>query len=57
MSMSLGQELSWIFGGISNRLWLFVFIPQLYKNYKTKNGPDMVFENWEPLVKTLPFPE
>lgn len=36
--MSLGQELSWIFGGISNGLWLFVFIPQLYKNYKTKNG-------------------
>jgi uncharacterized protein with PQ loop repeat len=38
MDMTLGQELSWIFGGISNGLWLFVFIPQLYKNYKSKNG-------------------
>lgn len=34
----LGQQLSWIFGIISNGLWLFVFIPQLYKNYKNKNG-------------------
>lgn len=38
MNMSLGQELSWIFSGIANGLWLFVFLPQLYKNYKSKNG-------------------
>lgn len=38
VNISLGQELSWIFGIISNLLWLFVFIPQLYTNYKNKNA-------------------
>jgi uncharacterized protein with PQ loop repeat len=33
---TVGQKLAWIFSTISNGLWLFVFIPQLYKNYKTK---------------------
>lgn len=32
-----GEELSYIFTIISTVLWLFVFIPQLYKNYKNKN--------------------
>jgi uncharacterized protein with PQ loop repeat len=33
-----GQFLSWIFSIISNILWLFVFIPQFYTNYKNKNA-------------------
>lgn len=35
---TLGQKLAWIFSTVSNGLWLFVFIPQLYQNYKTKNA-------------------
>lgn len=36
--MLLGQQLSYIFGIISNILFVFVFMPQLYKNYKKKNA-------------------
>lgn len=36
--MFIGQQLAWIFSIISNALWLFVFIPQLYKNYKNKDS-------------------
>lgn len=36
--MLLGQQLSYIFGIISNVLFMFVFMPQLYKNYKKKNA-------------------
>lgn len=36
--MLLGQQLSYIFGIISNILFVFVFMPQLYKNYKNKNA-------------------
>jgi uncharacterized protein with PQ loop repeat len=36
--MLLGQELSYIFAIISNVLFIFVFMPQLYKNYKNKNA-------------------
>ena len=36
--MFTGQQLAWIFSIISNGLWLIVFIPQLYKNYKNKNS-------------------
>lgn len=32
------QTLSLIFSFISNLLWLFVFIPQLYKNYENKKS-------------------
>jgi uncharacterized protein with PQ loop repeat len=35
---TLGQKLAWIFSTVSNGLWLFVFIPQLYQNYKNKNS-------------------
>ena len=35
---TVGQKLAWIFSTISNALWLFVFIPQLYKNYKTQKS-------------------
>lgn len=34
----IGQKLAWIFSTISNGLWLFVFIPQLYQNYKNNNS-------------------
>ena len=33
-----GQFFSWFFISLSNILWLFVFVPQLYKNYKTKKS-------------------
>jgi len=33
-----GQTLAWIFSTISNILFLFVFLPQLYQNYKNKNS-------------------
>jgi len=36
--MLVGQQLSYIFGIISNSLWMIVFIPQIYKNYKNKNA-------------------
>ena len=36
--MLIGQQLAWIFSIISNCLWLFVFIPQLYQNYKNKSS-------------------
>jgi uncharacterized protein with PQ loop repeat len=36
--MLLGQQLSYIFSIISNILFIFVFMPQLYKNYKNKNA-------------------
>lgn len=36
--MLLGQQLSYIFGIISNGLFMIVFIPQIYKNYKNKNA-------------------
>ena len=36
--MFTGQQLAWIFSIISNSLWLIVFIPQLYKNYKNKDS-------------------
>lgn len=35
---TIGQKLAWVFSTISNALWLFVFIPQLYKNYKTQKS-------------------
>jgi uncharacterized protein with PQ loop repeat len=35
---TIGQKLAWIFSTVSNGLWLFVFIPQLYKNYKTQKS-------------------
>jgi uncharacterized protein with PQ loop repeat len=37
-NLSNGQTLAWIFSCISNSLWLLVFIPQLYTNYKNKNS-------------------
>jgi hypothetical protein len=36
-------ELSWIFIIISNGLFLFVFIPTLYLNYKNKSGDAISF--------------
>jgi uncharacterized protein with PQ loop repeat len=33
-----GQDLAWLFTTLSNTLWLFVFIPQFYNNYKIKNA-------------------
>lgn len=33
-----GKKLSWFFITVSNILWLLVFIPQLYQNYKRKNS-------------------
>ena len=36
-------ELSWIFSIISNGLFLFVFIPTLYLNYKNKSGDAISF--------------
>lgn len=33
-----GQELAWIFSSLSNVLWLFVFVPQFYENYKSKRS-------------------
>lgn len=36
--MLLGEQLSWIFGIISNVFWIFVFVPQFYKNYQSKNA-------------------
>lgn len=36
--MLLGQQLSYIFAIISNGLFIFVFMPQLYKNYVNKNA-------------------
>ena len=38
INLEIGQQLSWIFGIISNGLWLVVFIPQIYQNYKNKNS-------------------
>lgn len=35
---TIGQKLAWIFSTVSNALWLFVFIPQLYQNYKTQKS-------------------
>jgi uncharacterized protein with PQ loop repeat len=35
---TLGQKLAWIFSTVSNVLWLFVFVPQLYKNYKSQKS-------------------
>jgi uncharacterized protein with PQ loop repeat len=35
---TVGQKLAWVFSTISNGLWLFVFIPQLYQNYKAKDS-------------------
>ena len=35
---TVGQKLAWIFSTVSNGLWLFVFIPQLYQNYKNKDS-------------------
>lgn len=35
---TVGQKLAWIFSTVSNALWLFVFIPQLYQNYKNKDS-------------------
>lgn len=35
---TLGQKLAWIFSTVSNILWLFVFVPQLYKNYKSQKS-------------------
>jgi uncharacterized protein with PQ loop repeat len=35
---TVGQKLAWIFSTVSNALWLFVFIPQLYQNYKAKDS-------------------
>lgn len=35
---TVGQRLAWIFSTVSNALWLFVFIPQLYQNYKAKDS-------------------
>ena len=37
----LGQKLSLIFGIISNVSWMFVFVPQFYKNYINKNAEGM----------------
>jgi len=36
--MYTGQQLAWIFSIISNCIWLIVFVPQLYQNYKNKNS-------------------
>lgn len=36
--MFTGQQLAWIFSIISNCIWLIVFVPQLYQNYKNKNS-------------------
>jgi uncharacterized protein with PQ loop repeat len=36
--MFTGQQLAWIFSIISNCMWLIVFVPQFYKNYKNKNS-------------------
>lgn len=33
-----GQLFAWILTSLSNILWLFVFLPQLYKNYKSKTS-------------------
>lgn len=33
-----GQILGWVFISVSNFLWLFVFVPQLYKNYRSKKS-------------------
>jgi uncharacterized protein with PQ loop repeat len=38
-----GGTLSWIFGNISTFLWLFVFLPSFYKNYKLKNSTAVSF--------------
>lgn len=35
---TVGQKLAWIFSSVSNALWLFVFVPQLYQNYKTQKS-------------------
>lgn len=32
-----GQQLAWLLTSLSNILWLFVFVPQLYRNYKNQN--------------------
>lgn len=41
--MLLGQQLSYVLGIISNILFMFVFMPQLYKNYKNKNAEAISF--------------
>lgn len=38
-----GDLLSWIFGNISTFLWLFVFLPSLYKNYKLQSSTAISF--------------
>lgn len=35
---TVGQKLAWVFSTVSNALWLFVIIPQLYQNYKAKDS-------------------
>lgn len=41
--MNTGEELSWVFAGTSNIIWLFVILPQLYKNYKLKSSKSISF--------------
>jgi uncharacterized protein with PQ loop repeat len=41
--MQLGLSLAWGFGTLSNLLWLVVFIPQLWENYKNQSSDAVSF--------------
>lgn len=41
--MLTGEKLSFVFGIISNLLWLFILLPQIYTNYKLKNSDAFSF--------------
>lgn len=41
--MLAGEKLSFVFGIISNILWFFILIPQIYTNYKLKNSDAFSF--------------
>jgi uncharacterized protein with PQ loop repeat len=41
--MLFGEKLSFFFGIVSNVLWFFILIPQIYTNYKLKNSDAFSF--------------